>query len=127
MAVMALSLFYALNATAQPVRDSDEFDQMSAEEMAEKQTKKMHELLNLTDEQKEKVRKINLKYAKKFKKRRESGAKNSEEMREHMMKLSNEKDEKLKKVLREDQYTRLVKERKKALHEERRRREGKSY
>ena len=100
---------------------------MTPEEIAEKQTQHMHDLLGLSDKQVKKVRKINLKYAKKFDAERSNGAESHEEMRSHMMKLNNGKDEELKKVLREDQYTLMVKERKKAMHEEHRRREDKSY
>lgn len=43
--------------------DREEFMKMSPEERAEKRTDKMTEILNLSDDQKEKIKKINLDHA----------------------------------------------------------------
>ncbi len=89
--------------------------QMSAADLAEKQTKWMSDILDLSERQLQKVKEINMKYAEKMMNERQSAVGNREAMRSLMMKLTKEKDEELKKVLTDDQLALLQKKRREAM------------
>ena len=85
--------------------------QMSAEDIAERQTKWMSDILDLSDEQLAAIKEINMKYADKLVSQRQSARGNREAMRSLMTRLTKEKDEELKKVLTEEQFALLQKKR----------------
>jgi len=78
------------------------FADISAEEIAERQTERLANRIELNTEQKESVYAINLDFAKKMKKIRSNGY--SEDTREKMKKISAERDTKLEKVLSKEQF-----------------------
>jgi hypothetical protein len=105
--------FFVSTAFAQET-PKQERQRPSAEERAQKQTDRMKEKLNLSDEQSKSVYDINLKYAKsdeiEFKKDQEA-----REKRMEAMKASHEKkDADLKNVLSADQYDKYQQQKKEA-------------
>jgi Spy/CpxP family protein refolding chaperone len=73
------------------------------EERADFQTNRMKELLNLSDEQTEKIRKINLKYATENQEIFKSEA-TREEKKDKLRALHEQKQNELKEILTEEQY-----------------------
>ncbi len=118
-ALMVLGIFYSVGSMAQPMHGGQGRMQMSAKEMAKKQTDWMKGFLDLTKEQLTQIEKINLKYAEKLQAQRQSAMGNRDTMQSLMTKLTREKDEELKKVLTEDQYALLAKKRKETVQNRR--------
>ncbi len=87
---------------------------MSATEMADKQTDLMKDNLTLTEGQLPKIEKINLKYAEKMVTARNNSNGDRTSMRSTMMSILEEKDTELKTVLTSEQYNELVEIRKNA-------------
>ena len=79
------------------------------QEIAKWQSEHMFQnISSLTEEQKEKIQAINLEFAKKRIETRNNLRGNRIAMRDAMLKQRNEKQEKLKKVLTENQYQQLT-------------------
>lgn len=78
--------------------------QMSAEEMASKQTDRMSECLSLSNDQKSKIKALNLKYAKKHQETRQQNKAVREAKRAEMQKLQEQKDAELKTILTDEQF-----------------------
>jgi len=98
LAALAVVLFAGL---AQAQRGAN----MSAEQIAERQTKEMTTVLELSEEKAEEVGAINLEYAKKWAAARAEAANDRSNMRETMMAIRSEQLEALGEVLTEEQMT----------------------
>ncbi|GAF04443.1 DUF4890 domain-containing protein [Saccharicrinis fermentans] len=77
------------------------------EEMAQKQTERMKESLNLSDEQEAKVKSINLEFAEKQQELVNSSSGDRTAMRESMKTIREDKKAALKKVLTDEQYKKM--------------------
>jgi Spy/CpxP family protein refolding chaperone len=99
---------YAQNNTGEQFRKHR--GNTTPEERADFQTNRMKDLLNLSDEQTEKVREINLKYAKENQEVFKSEA-TREEKRDKLRDLHEQKENELKAVLSEEQYEKFRSER----------------
>jgi Spy/CpxP family protein refolding chaperone len=96
-------------------KDRGEFKKMTLEQRVQKQTDRMSNSLQLTDDQKQALYKANLESAQAFKKERE-------ERRAKMKALSQAREEKLKSILTPDQFQKHLAqkaERKKKMQERR--------
>jgi hypothetical protein len=104
---LALSTFLIpLNSYAQEnkgERMRKHMENTTPEERADFQTNRMQEFLTLSDEQTEKVREINLKYAKEMQQIFESEGPR-EEKKSNMRALHEQKQNELKEVFSEEQY-----------------------
>ena len=92
---------------------------MDPKEFADRQTSRMHELLELTAAQLPKVEKLNLEYAEKMKEVRDQAGEDREAMRSKMMEMIKEKDAKLKAILSEEQWTKFEADRKERMQNRR--------
>jgi Spy/CpxP family protein refolding chaperone len=99
---IAFTLFIYLIINNLAIAQNPNFQNRSAEEIAERQTKIMKDSLNLTEEQLPKVKAINLKYAEKMKELMSSEADQLTKMQDFQVLQSNREYE-MKKVLTKDQ------------------------
>ncbi|MCW3806755.1 hypothetical protein [Plebeiibacterium marinum] len=105
IAILILSLSTQLTAQ-RPQRNMDPV------ERSKKQTERMKELLELSDEQAVKIQEINLDFAKQVQEMRKNNT-DREAMRESMQTLRAEHKEQMKKVLNEEQYQKMLEDEKK--------------
>ncbi len=104
LTTMALFLFTSL-AFAQQGNGRARVANMSPENIAERQTKEMTKVLELSEEKAEEVGVINLEYAKRWTEARAEAADNRGNMRETMLAIRSEQLEALGEVLTEEQMT----------------------
>ena len=91
-------------ANAQPRRGN-----MSAEDIAKRQTKQTTEALNLDKATSEKLYQINLKYAEKMKEAFADRRSDREAMRDEMMSIRDQKNKELKQFLTKKQFEKYQK------------------
>jgi len=111
-----LSMFMGVSmAKAQPHRGN-----MSAEDMAKRQTAQTTEALNLDEATSQKLYQINLKYAEKMK---EAFADNTdrESMRNEMMSLREQKNKELQQLFTKEQFEKYQKHQQEMMEQRRRR------
>jgi len=97
-----IPVFLLLISTLTAYSQGGRFADISAEEIAERQTERLATRIDLKPQQRESVYIINLDFAKQMKKIRSNGF--SEDTREKMRKISAERDKKLEKVLSKEQF-----------------------
>jgi Spy/CpxP family protein refolding chaperone len=94
----ALLVAMATIATAQPRSNG------TPEERAKNQTERLVKLLNLTDEQTQKIQTVNLDLAKKTDEAFRNNSNDREAARGKMQEIDTERDKKYKEILTEDQF-----------------------
>lgn len=100
-----LSLFMGISmAKAQPRRGN-----MSAEDIAKRQTEQTTEALNLDKATSQKLYQINLKYAEKMKEAFADQGSDRESMRNEMMTLREQKNKELQKLFTKEQFEKYQK------------------
>jgi Ni/Co efflux regulator RcnB len=100
-----LSMFMGITmANAQPRRGN-----MSAEDIAKRQTTQTTEALNLDKATSEKLYQINLKYAEKMKEAFADRSSDRESMRDEMMSIRDQKNKELKQLFTKEQFEKYQK------------------
>ena len=103
--VLSCLLMFAFMVSAQ--QGGGQRGQMSPERLAQRYEQYKKEM-NLTDKQLDDIKKIEADYRTKMTAMREKIGDDREKMREEMTKLRNEQNEKVKPLLKEDQYKKYV-------------------